>query len=66
MITENAAKSERPWEAEQRRRQQRVARAEAEGYERLASRGEPALKKQRANLLQLATQHWETLAKQTG
>jgi pimeloyl-ACP methyl ester carboxylesterase len=65
LITEYAAKSERPWEAEQRQRQQRVERAEAEGYERLAARSEPALKKQRANLLQLSMLHWEALAKQT-
>jgi pimeloyl-ACP methyl ester carboxylesterase len=65
LVAEYAAKPDRPWEAEQRQRLQRVERAEAEGYERLAARGEPALRKQRANLLQLAMLHWEALAKQT-
>lgn len=64
LVAEYAAKADRPWEAEQRQRQQRVERAEAEGYERLAARGEPALRKQRANLLQLAMLHWEALATQ--
>lgn len=62
LITEYERRTERPWMVEQEKVQRRVDRAEAEGYERLATRGEPAIRSQRGALLQRAVQFWEELA----
>lgn len=64
LLSEYDQRPDKPWLADQQRKELKLLNIEADGYERLARSSEPSLRSQRAALAANAKHRWDQLALQ--